>query len=282
MRITDRVGNGFVRVARRVDTLWSRYSNPITPNDFRNALDCVTNGGVRILLVHSSLSACGRFTAGVGDVVGGLVEVCDTLVMPTHTYCYPAAPGLEGPLFDAMTTPSKVGIVTEEHRRRQGITRSIHATHSLAISGNCREELCEGHYMCDSPCGEGTPYSRLISQGASVLLLGVSFNSYTFFHTAEFASGSQFAMEPNCVDRLRVRDENGRQRVCLSYRQGRSPMRFAEAGTLLEAKGLVRRQSLGMGFLLFVPDAGKVHDFLVQRLRKTPDFLRKRSNGVLC
>jgi hypothetical protein len=30
---------------------------------------------------------------------------------------------------------------------------------------------------------------------------------------------------------------------------------------------------LGRGHLLFVPDSAKVHDFLVERLRRIPDFL---------
>jgi aminoglycoside N3'-acetyltransferase len=227
------------------------------------------------MLVHSSLSALGWFVSGASDVIDRLSEACDTLVMPTHTYCYPDTLGVDGPIFDPTRTPSKVGLLTDLLWRRQGVCRSIHSTHSLAIQGDYRQDWCVGHYLQDSPCGEGTPYSYLVEAGASVLMLGVSFNSYTLFHTAEFAAHSEYAVEPNIVDRLRLVDERGVVRVRLSRRQGRSPMRFAEVGDLLESKGLVQRQQLGMGHLLFVPDASKVHDFLLERLKRTPDFLRR-------
>ena len=68
-------------------------------------------------------------------------------------------------------------------------------------------------------------------------------------------------------------DEAGQVCECLSRRQTRDPRRFAECGDLLERAGLVRRVPLGRGALLFVPDCAKAHDFLVERLRKTPDFL---------
>jgi len=105
------------------------------------------------------------------------------------------------------------------------------------------------------------------------LLFGVTFHSYTLFHTAEDASGSEFAYEHGTLDRLRVVDERGEQRECWSRRQSRRPRRFAEAGHLLERAGLARRTTLGRGDLLFVPDSSRAHDFLVERLEKIPDFL---------
>jgi aminoglycoside N3'-acetyltransferase len=132
-----------------------------------------------------------------------------------------------------------------------------------------------GHYLCDSPTGEGTPYSRLVHGGSAALMFGVSFHSYTFFHTAEFESGSESAFQAGLTDRLRVVDEAGQVREQLSRRQNWAPNRFAEAGDLLERKGLARSIRLGRGVLRLVPDAAKVHDFLVERLRKTPDLLRQ-------
>jgi aminoglycoside 3-N-acetyltransferase len=187
-------------------------------------------GSREILLVHSSLSTCGRFTAGPDDVLAGLSEFCDTLILPTHTYCYPTSPKEPGVLFDRETTPSKTGLLTEMFRKQAGSTRSIHATHSLAARGELAEQICTNHYRHDSPCGAGTPYSRLVERRASVLLFGVTFHSYTLFHTAEDASGSAFAYEQGTLDRLRVVDEQGQPCDCWSRRQTRTPRRFAEAG----------------------------------------------------
>jgi aminoglycoside N3'-acetyltransferase len=158
-------------------------------------------------------------------------------------------------------------------RKQTGITRSIHATHSLATSGALAEQICCDHHRHDTPCGADTPYSRLVQVRASVLLFGVTFHSYTLFHTAEDASGSEFAYEHATVDRLLVVDEQGQQHECSSRRQSRAPRRFTEAGHLLESYGLARRITLGRGNLLFVPDCSRVHDFLVERLKRIPDFL---------
>jgi aminoglycoside N3'-acetyltransferase len=113
------------------------------------------------------------------------------------------------------------------------------------------------------------------------LLFGVTFHSYTLFHTAEDAAGSEFAYEPATVDRLRVVDEQGEQHECLSRRQSRAPRRFKEAGDRLESYGLACRITLGRGNLLFVPDCSRVHDFLVERLKRIPDFLYESCTSSL-
>ena len=245
----------------------------ISPEQLRAALEDLAVGPSRVLLVHSSLSACGYFTGGPDSVVDALTDVCSTLCMPAHTYCYPEGPESIAPLFSADRTPSKSGILTEAFSRRPGVTRSIHSTHSMAACGPLAEDLCRDHYKCDTPCGVGTPYAALVSLRASVLLFGVDFHSYTLFHTAEDASGSRWAYEECTLDQLRVIDERGGRQARASRRQSRTPRRFRETGTLLESAGLTSRITLGRGTLTFVPDCSKVHDFLVERLKQTPDFL---------
>jgi aminoglycoside 3-N-acetyltransferase len=258
---------------RKTKRVLHRLRTPIWPEEMRTTLNQLIGDGSEILFVHASLSSCGRFTAGPGDILCGLREFCDTLAFPTQTYCYPSSPDEAGPLFDPETTPSKTGLLTEIFRMRTGTLRSIHATHSLAASGALAEEICAGHYRHDTPCGAGTPYSRLVQRRAGVLLFGVTFHSYTLFHTAEDASGSEFAYEHGTLDRLRVVDERREQRDCWSRRQSRVPRRFQEAGGLLESAGLARRLTLGRADLLYVPDCSRAHDLLVERLRKMPDFL---------
>lgn len=277
------VGRKLRGVKRRVEGLseskaWRtvrRMTCPISPKQLRASLASVIGEGADTLLVHSSLSSCGHFTAGPNDVLDALAETCRTLCLVTHTYCYPDIPGELGPVFDAHSTPSKNGILTNLFRGQAGVRRSIHATHSLAARGTSAAEVIEGHYRGDSPTGSGTPYLRLIARKASVLMFGVSFHYYTFFHSAEFDAESEHAYQAGITDRLRVIDEHGAVRECLSKRQNWSPMRFAEAGELLERKGLARKVALGREFLRFTPDSSKVHDFLVERLRRYPDFLRQ-------
>jgi aminoglycoside 3-N-acetyltransferase len=247
----------------------------------RSALDRVTGGGADFLFVFSSLSSCGRFTAGPQDVLSGIREFCQTVGYPTHTYCYPKSAGEAGPLYDAASTPSQNGFLTEVFRNQAGVIRSIHATHSMAVAGPLAQQLCSGHYRIDTPCGAGTPYARLLERRTKVLMFGVSFHSYTFFHTAEDASGSEFAYERGTIDRLSVIDEWGNPQETQGKRQSWTPRRFREAGDLLERAGLVRRVTLGRGSLLYVPDSLKVHDFLVERLKKIPDFLYESCTSSL-
>lgn len=257
----------------RTSRILRQVLTPISQDKLRSALNRLVGTPRSYLLVHSALASCGRFTSGPGGVLHVLREYCGTLCLPTYTYCYPDPVGGAGPLFDPHSTPSQMGLLTETFRKERDATRSIHATHSLAMSGPFAKDICADHYRQDAPCGVPSPFGRLVQRQASVLMFGVSFHSYTFYHTAEDASGGDYAYEKGAWDRLRVIDENGQQRDCSSRRQTRDPRRFAECGDLLERAGLARRVTLGRGTLLFVPDCSKVHDFLVERLRQTPDFL---------
>ena len=260
---------GLRKLAQRV----TRQFNPLSPEATRRALAAAMGQGADILFVHSSLSGLGHFTGGPQDILAALREMSGTLGLPTHSYTYPERPNEPAEVFDPATTPSQNGVLTEIFRAQPGVVRSIHSTHSLAMAGTLAGELTAGHYLSDTPAGAGTPYARMIEAKASALMWGVSFHSYTFYHTAEDAAGSPLAYEAETRDRLRVIDEAGQVCECLSRRQTRDPRRFAECGDLLERAGLVRRVPLGRGALLFVPDCAKAHDFLVERLRKTPDFL---------
>lgn len=265
----------------RAKRLVKRLMKPVSPGALRRALTDLTGGGCEALYVHSGLSSLGHVVGGPNAVVKALSEVCDNLFLPTHTYCYPPSPDHPAPVFDARSTPSEMGLLAETFRRRDGVVRSIHSTHSLAGQGPLAAEICAGHYECETPCGQGTPYSRLVHRGAAALMLGVSFRYYTPFHTAECESGSSSACEIDEVNRLRFLDENAVLAERLSRRQSRVTPRFHEAGALLERRGLARRLELGLGTLLFVSDMSQVHEFLVERLRKTPDFLRSTCTAEL-
>jgi aminoglycoside 3-N-acetyltransferase len=259
-----------IRIKRNVI---NRLRTPIRPEILRAAVQRVTQGGTDLMFVHSSLSSCGYFTAGPEDVLEALRDVTATLALPTHSYCYPATIGMCGATFDPALTPSQNGLLTDIFRCGPNARRSLHATHSVAATGSFAIELTSNHHLTQTPCGSGTPYERLVMKRASVLMFGVTFQCYTLFHTAEDAAGSEFAYENGTIDQLEVVDEFGNRHTCRSRRQSRAPRRFEQAGYLLERAKLVRRVQLGRNALLFVPDCSLVHDYLVDRIKKTPDFL---------
>jgi aminoglycoside 3-N-acetyltransferase len=259
-----------------------RVSAPITKDALRKAISAATGGGCDTLYVHSGISSLGHMLGGPGAVANELGSHCDNLFLPTHTYCYPEAPDQPAPVFDATATGCpKMGILADTFWRQPGVFRSIHSTHSLAGKGDIAEEICAEHYQSSSPCGAGTPYSRLVHRGAGALMIGVNFRYYTPFHTAEWESGSAFAYEPDEVNLLRFIDENGVLQERPGKRQNRIVPRFDEAGEMLERQGFVTRVPLGRSHLLYIPDMLKVHDFLVDRLRKIPDFLRSTCSAEL-
>jgi len=227
-----------------------------------------------VVMVHSSLSSCGDVVGGVDTVVDALVDWAGprTLALPTHTYCY-ADDGGVGPLFDPAVTPSVVGAVTNAWWRRPGVVRSLHATHSLAARGPAAEDLVAGHVDCDTPCGAGTPYARVVDAGGSVLMFGATLNAYTLFHTAEDEAAVPYLYLP-AQSRLRVRLPSGAERETAMWRQDMTRRRrFADVDRWLEARALLVRRRLGRGVLLFVPDARAAHRALVDQLRRDPWFL---------
>jgi aminoglycoside 3-N-acetyltransferase len=228
----------------------------------------------RSLFVHSSLSACGHVKGGTEAVIRALCEwVGDgTLVLPTHTYCYPGADG-NVPVFRVAETPSQVGVITERFRQLPGVVRSNHPSHSLACLGPNAQALAAGHERCNTPCGAGTPYEKLVRSDCAVLMFGARLDAYTLFHTTEDAAGVPYLYYPEPFDLKIVGPEGAVLRVPTWRQDARVPRRFIRMDEWLEARGLLSRKRLGMGELLFVPHARSVHEAVVEALRENPFFL---------
>lgn len=232
-----------------------------------------------MVLVHSSLSACGRIEGGVQAVIAAVQEWNEggTVSMPAHSYCYPGSDGVP-PLFDVRSTPSVVGAITDAFWRRTGAHRSIHPTHSLAAIGPGAAELTDGHEQCDTPCGTGTPYERLIAADAAVLMFGVTLDAYTLFHSAEDAAAVPYLYEPVPV-RLRYLDRDRHERSLEMRRHDMGvARRFARQDRWLEARGLLSRRTLGRGELLLIPHARASHEAVVAELCRNPGFLADRES----
>ncbi len=227
-----------------------------------------------VVLVHSSLSALGHIEAGAPTVIDALLEWVSgrALAMPTFTYCYPDNTG-NAPIFDRGTTKSVVGAITDHFWRQPHVVRSLHPTHSLACTGPGSPELCAGHELAETPCGDGTPFRRLIAQDCSVLMFGATMASYTLFHAAEDAAEVPYLYEPRPYN-LAIRQQDGTIRSVMMRRQDSSvPRRFEAMDRWLEAHRLLMRVRLGYGELLFIPHAAEAHERLVTELRRDQLFL---------
>ena len=266
-RITEGVVRRFKRARRKLVHL-----------DEAKILDALESCGpfkADVLLVHSSLSACGSVDGGPATVVGALrswIKDRAALAMPTHTWSYPDATGV-APVFDFRSTPSLVGTITNYYWRQPGVVRSQHPSHSLAVRGPGAEDLCRDHELRETPCGPGTPYLRIAEGNSSVLMFGVSLDAYTLFHTAEHVAGVPYLYGPAQVT-LRTRTEDGTIRSVHMWRQDMSvARRFAATAHWLLEEGLLVRRKLGLGELLFIPSARALHERVVAEMRRDPLFL---------
>ncbi len=133
-----------------------------------------------ILLVHSALSSIGEVDGGADAVVDAFLEAVGsegTIVMSTLT-------GWSAP-FDAKTTPSAVGKISEVFRKRPQTKRSLHPVHSVAACGRYADYITSGHENCETGCGKGTPYDKIKELGGKIILLGVDNDRNTMMHSLE-------------------------------------------------------------------------------------------------
>jgi len=142
--------------------------------------------------------------------------------------------------------------------------------------GPLAEQLCRGHEMSETPCGNRTPYETLIELDAAVLMFGTTMNTHTLFHTAEHFAKCPYLYKPEPLE-LKVLDDLGNERAVLTWKHDMSvKRRFAETETVLAQNNLLRRAKLGCGTLLFLPSCRRVHEFCLEHLAKDRFYLVAR------
>ena len=82
--------------------------------------------------------------------------------------------------------------ISEKFRQRANAKRSLHPVHSVAAIGRDAEYIISGHELCETGCGEGTPYHKLLELGGKVMLLGVDMDRNTIMHSLEEAVNSVY------------------------------------------------------------------------------------------
>lgn len=155
-----------------------------TKEDLINSLEKLNIDKKGTLLVHSSYKSIGDVVGRADTVLDALMEYMKDgmLVLPTHTW---KDVNGDGATFYVEETPSTVGILTELFRKRPGVVRGYHPTHSLAAIGKGADEFLAGSHLYDTPCSRKSPYGKLLDRNAQILLLGVDHSSNTFIHGIE-------------------------------------------------------------------------------------------------
>lgn len=137
------------------------------------------------LLIHSSMKAIGEVEGGaetVLDVFSEYLEDEGLMILPTHTW---AQMNDEYNVFNPEIEPSCVGLLTNLFRKRAGVIRSLHPTHSLAAKGKGAKNFTNGEEQFNTPCNRNGCYGKLYDRKAKILLIGCSYNRNTFLHGVE-------------------------------------------------------------------------------------------------
>jgi aminoglycoside 3-N-acetyltransferase len=132
-----------------------------------------------IILLHSALSSIGFAEGGAEAVADALLEA----VGPEGTVASITMNGIG--VFDAATSPSNVGIISETLRKRPDAVRSLRPVHSVTAIGKRAVEFIKDHDKAKTNCGEGTPYCKIRDMGGKIVLLGVDQNRNTTLHALE-------------------------------------------------------------------------------------------------
>ena len=159
-----------------------------------------------VIVVHSSLKSMGFVEGGAECVIKALSDTIGeegTLIFPTFTY----RTSYVDSFYSNKDTPSCVGFISETFRKCEGVYRTNHPTHSVALRGKLAEVLVEGEELDDSPMGIHSPYRRLSEVGAKILMLGCSLSHNSFMHALEEDAGLEYALREH--QEYRVIDENG-------------------------------------------------------------------------
>ena len=238
------------------------------------------------LEVHSSLSKLGWVSGGPVAVVQALMDVVTeegTLVMPTHSPNYsdpakwsnPPVPESwwpiiyeQTPAFDPRITPSSfMGQVAETFRTCPGVLRSSHPAVSFAAWGHSAHRITANHSL-DHGLGEQSPLAHLYELHGYVLLLGVSYESCTSLHLAEYRAPHSKEMAEGAPILFQDR------RVWKTYQDielNSDP--FPEIGAAFEETGLVKTGPVGSAECKLLPQRPAV-DFA------TAWLTRKRTRSM--
>lgn len=159
------------------------------------------------LLVHASMKSIGPVEGGADTVLDALTGALrdGLLCLPAHTW---STVNAAHPLFDQANTPVCVGILPELFRRRPGVFRTLHPTHSLSLLGREAAAFGAGEERKSTPCAPDSCYGRLAQRGAKVLLIGVDFSRNTLLHCVEEIAGVPGRITESC-EPLLVRTAQG-------------------------------------------------------------------------
>ncbi|WP_418039925.1 AAC(3) family N-acetyltransferase [Paenibacillus xylanilyticus] len=223
------------------------------------------------LLVHSSMKSMGEVEGGADTVLDALTDYMKEglLVLPTHTW---STINASKPMFHVESSPCCVGILPELFRKRPGVVRSWHPTHSVAAVGQDAVEFTKDDHLYDTPCSRGSAWGKLLDRKATILLVGVDLKRNTFIHGVEEWVDIPGRLTDEHEQLYTVLPDGteisvpSRRHCGLSWSE-----HFWKVDEVLQRKGAMRLGKLGDA-VVRVCDAAMVEEIITEMLRENPDL----------
>jgi len=222
------------------------------------------------VLMHSSMKSIGAVEGGADTVLDACSEYMKDglLALPTHTWSYVNA---KNPKFHVETSEVCVGILPELFRKRPGVIRSWHPTHSVAALGRDAQAFTAGDERWDTPCHRESAWGRLLDRQAQILLVGVDLRRNTFIHGIEEWIDIPGRLTDGQEMLYTVRPDGSEIAVPSRRHTGYWSEYFMKVeGILVEGKALYSAR-LGDA-LVWVCDTVKTTEILTEMLQKNPDL----------
>ncbi|MFS0872648.1 AAC(3) family N-acetyltransferase [Paenibacillus xylanilyticus] len=227
--------------------------------------------GQGTLLVHSSMKSLGEVEGGADTVLDAFTDYMKDglLVLPTHTW---STINASNPMFHVESSPCCVGILPELFRKRPGVVRSWHPTHSVAAKGFDAETFTKDDHLYDTPCARGSAWGKLLDRKATILLVGVDLKRNTFIHGVEEWVDIPGRLTDEHEQLVTILPDGteisvpSRRHCGLSWSE-----HFWKVDEVLEHKGAMRQGKLGDA-VVRVCDAAKVAEIITEMLKENPDL----------
>ena len=229
----------------------------VSKNDIKLAL---RSAGIKrddTLMLHSSLSSMGWVCGASQTLIDALLETLDlgTLCMPAYTsentdpseWINPAVPEEwfklireNTPVFDKKKSEvQRLGRVAKNFKNYPEVLRSNHPALSFCAYGKHAEFITKNHSL-NFGFGDNSPLKKMEDLDASILLLGVDYDSCSAMHLGEFRSGiRKVKKEASAII------ENG-IRIWKEYDEiDYDNDEFFDIGEILEEKAMVKIFNIG-------------------------------------
>lgn len=137
-----------------------------------------------IILIHSSMKAIGEVENGAETILDAFTQYLNEglLIFPTHTW---ATINEKNNIFDPLTEPSCVGVLSNLFMKRPGVFRSWHPILSVAAVGKGAKEYVEGEENTDTACSRNGCLGKLYDMEGKILFIGCGLRSNTIIHGVE-------------------------------------------------------------------------------------------------